>query len=72
MLFRSFSTILPGYVDTAMAKGDSFFWMCSPETAASQIARGLERRKHCFYVTRRWRLIGILLQIIPWQIYKRL
>ena len=68
----TFSTILPGYVDTAMAKSDSFFWMCSPETAASQIASGLERRKHRFYVTRRWRLVGILLQIIPWQIYKRL
>lgn len=60
-----FSTILPGFVDTQMAKGDKFFWMCSAEVAARQIFAGLQRGTRYLYVTRRWRLIAWLLKLIP-------
>ncbi len=65
-------TILPGFVDTAMAKGGPFFWMCSPETAAAQIIAGLRRRKRYLYVTRRWRLVGWLLRLLPYPWFERL
>ncbi len=67
-----FSTILPGFVDTQMAKGDKFFWMCSPKTAALQIVSGIIQKKRYLYITRRWKLIAWILQRIPNYIYERL
>ena len=66
------TTILPGFVDTAMAKGNGFFWMCSAETAAQQIAAGLKRKKRYLYITRRWRLVGWLLKLIPYPVWEKL
>ena len=54
----TFTTVLPGFVDTPMAKGDRFFWMCSAQTAARQIVKGLNKKKRYLYVTKRWRLIA--------------
>ena len=68
----SISTILPGFVDTAMAKGEGIFWMTSPQVAARQITAGLERKRRNIYVTRRWRLIAWLLWIMPDWIYERI
>ena len=62
--------ILPGFVDTAMAKGDGLFWVASPEKAARQIYRALEKRKKVVYVTRRWRLVAILLRLLPERVYR--
>jgi len=54
--------IQPGFVDTAMAKSDTLFWVASPEKAAAQIYQAIkEKRKHA-YVTRRWRLVAWLLR----------
>ena len=66
------STILPGFVDTAMAKGDKFFWMCSPAAAAECIIRGLQRRSRYIFVTRRWRIIALLLRLLPHRIFERM
>ena len=64
--------ILPGFVDTAMAKGDGLFWIASPEKAARQIYRALEKRNKVVYVTRRWRIIAMLLRLLPEQVYSTL
>ncbi|MDD3587715.1 MAG: SDR family NAD(P)-dependent oxidoreductase [Thermoguttaceae bacterium] len=66
------TTILPGFVDTQMAKGNKFFWMCSPQTAARQIANGLRKKRRYLYVTKRWRLIAWLLNLMPWWLYERM
>ena len=63
--------IQPGFVDTPMAQGDGLFWVSSPEKAAMQIYRALERRKRHCYVTRRWRLIAWVLKILPEPLYLR-
>jgi short-subunit dehydrogenase len=57
--------IQPGYVDTAMAKGDGKFWVASPREAAKQIYDAIRRKKKHAYVTKRWRLIAWLLKIMP-------
>jgi short-subunit dehydrogenase len=57
--------ILPGFVNTAMMKADRPFWVASPDTAAEQIARAIQRRAKRAYVTRRWALIGLLLRLLP-------
>ncbi len=64
--------IKPGFVDTAMAKGDGVFWVASTEKAARQIFDAImHRRKHA-YITKRWALVGWLLRWLPdWIVYRR-
>lgn len=63
--------IRPGYVDTEMAKGDKKFWMASPKVAAEQICSAIRRKKSVAYITKRWRLIGWLMNIMPDALYFR-
>ena len=60
------------FVDTAMAKGQNFFWMTTPQIAARQIYQAITRKKKVAYVTRRWRLIAWLMKCIPDYLYHRL
>jgi short-subunit dehydrogenase len=64
--------IQPGFVDTAMAKGDNKFWVASPETAAEQIYHAIRKKKNHAYITRRWRLIAWLFKSLPDFIYNKL
>ena len=57
--------VRPGFVDTAMMKADSPFWVASPEKAARQIVDAAEKRRRIVYVTKRWALIGWLLRHLP-------
>ncbi len=61
--------IIPGFVDTAMAKGEGLFWVAPCEKAATQIYMALEKKKNKVYITKRWALIGALLKIMPDFIY---
>lgn len=63
--------IRPGFVDTAMAKGEGQFWVASPEKAAHQIMNFIRRKKDVGYVTKRWIIFAWLLKILPRSIYKR-
>ncbi|HEX3045891.1 MAG TPA: SDR family NAD(P)-dependent oxidoreductase, partial [Bacillota bacterium] len=63
--------IRPGFVDTAMAKGDRLFWVASPQKAAQQIYRCIQQGKEKAYITRRWLLFAWLLKLLPdWLLYK--
>jgi short-subunit dehydrogenase len=64
--------VQPGFVATRMAKAERQFWVASPETAARQIAAAIRRRKRRAYVTRRWRLVAWLMQLLPDAVYERL
>jgi short-subunit dehydrogenase len=64
--------VQPGFVDTAMAKGESLFWMASPEKAAHQIFDAIRKRREHVYVTRRWRLIAWILRVLPDSLYDKL
>ncbi|MFM1963969.1 MAG: hypothetical protein RLZZ172_2814 [Bacteroidota bacterium] len=64
--------VRPGFVDTAMAKGEGLFWVAPVEKAAKQIYRAIKQKKQVVYVSRRWRVIGTLLKIIPFSILKRI
>ena len=58
------TNILPGYVDTAIIIGPTF-WMSPLEKAAKQILRAIKLKKRKAYITRRWVLIGLFLKILP-------
>jgi short-subunit dehydrogenase len=62
----------PGFVDTAMAQGDGLFWVASASKAASQIYQLIKRRRPHGYVTKRWRLVAILLTLMPRWLYTRI
>lgn len=64
--------IRPGFVDTAMALGDGQFWVSTVEKATQQIYKAIKRKKKIVYVTKRWRLIALVLKRIPRQMYDRM
>lgn len=62
----SITEIRPGYVRTPMTENESrLFWSITVERAAECIYRAAMRNKKTSYLTFRWKLIGILLKIIP-------
>ena len=56
--------IAPGFVDTKMALGDTF-GMASLDKATKQIYTAIKRKKKKAYITKRWRLIACVMQILP-------
>jgi short-subunit dehydrogenase len=56
--------IIPGFVDTAMAQGGTF-WMATTQKASRQIVHAIRKKKKRAYITKRWWLLAILLRIIP-------
>jgi len=64
--------IRPGFVDTAMAKGDGLFWVSSPQKAAQQIYNAIEKKRKHAYITKRWQIVGWLMKALPESIYNKL
>ena len=56
--------ILPGYVDTDIITGDTF-WMASLDKASRQIYAGIKKKKRRVYITRRWGLVALMIRILP-------
>ncbi|MFC1630987.1 SDR family NAD(P)-dependent oxidoreductase [Candidatus Omnitrophota bacterium] len=62
--------LCPGFVDTEMIKDQKFlFWVASPEGAARQILRAIQKKKSFAFITRRWRIIAGLVNFVPESIY---
>jgi short-subunit dehydrogenase len=68
----SVTDIQPGFVDTAMAKGDGLFWVAKVEKAAKQMFEAIEKRKRKVYITKRWILFAWLMRNIPFYIYRKM
>ncbi|PKM52116.1 MAG: oxidoreductase [Firmicutes bacterium HGW-Firmicutes-7] len=64
--------VKPGFVDTAMARGDKVFWMAPVEKAAKQILVAIEKGREKVIVTKRWAIIMRLMKILPEWIYSKL
>lgn len=64
--------IRPGFIDTAMAKGDGLFWVAPVSKAGTQIYKAIEKRRKIVYVTHRWRLIAFILKHIPSFVYRKM
>jgi short-subunit dehydrogenase len=64
--------VKPGFVKTAMAKGDGIFWTADADKAAMQIYGVINPKKPCAYITRRWRFVAWLIKLLPGFIYERL
>jgi short-subunit dehydrogenase len=61
--------IKPGFVETPMTAGrEGRFWVASAEQAARQIYDAIRKRKRHAYITRRWRLMGWFLKLLPYPV----
>ena len=61
--------LIPGYMDTAMAKGDRKFWVSSVEKAARQSYKAIQLNKKRAFITKRWWLIYHVQRLLPIFIY---
>lgn len=64
--------IRPGFVDTAMAKGEGLFWVMSVDKVVWQILKAVHRRKRVAVVTRRWRVVAWVLRHLPETLYLKI
>jgi len=66
--------VRPGFVDTDILQGnkDRLFWVSTIEKACSQIVKGIEAERKIIYITRRWKLISLLIKIFPEKILSKL
>lgn len=64
--------VQPGFVDTAMAKGEGLFWVAPVDKAAGQILNAIDRKRKHVYVTKRWRLIAWLMKLLPDWLYHKM
>lgn len=52
-----------GFVDTPMAKAAAKFWVASPQKAATQIVKAIQRKAAVAYITKRWGIVGFFLRL---------
>ena len=65
------TTVEPGFVDTPMVQG-SPIWTATVERAVSQLVTGLMKKKGHIYITKRWRYVAWLLNVMPRWLMRRL
>lgn len=64
--------IRPGFVDTDLIKGQPhLLWTRPLKDASLQIYKAIKAQKKVVYITKRWRLIAIVMKIAPRFIYDR-
>lgn len=64
------TTVEPGFVDTPMVQG-SPIWTATVEKAVSQLVTGIINKKGHIYITKRWRYVAWLLNIMPKWLMRR-
>lgn len=68
----SVTELIPGYIDTAMGKGDRVFWIATVEKAARQSMKAISRKKARAFITKRWWFVYHIQRLLPIFIYDRL
>lgn len=64
--------IRPGFVDTAMAKGEGLFWVTPLNKAVGQLYKAIRNKKRIAYISKRWGFIACILKIIPFKLYNKI
>ncbi len=62
--------IRPGFVDTKLAQGETF-WKADVPTAARQIRSAIKQKKKVAYITKRWRLVAFIIKKLPAFVLKK-
>ncbi|WP_294479333.1 SDR family NAD(P)-dependent oxidoreductase [uncultured Bacteroides sp.] len=64
--------IRPGFVDTAMAKGEGLFWVTPVDKAVRQIKKAILKKKKVAFISRRWKFVAALFRLFPSAVYCRM
>jgi short-subunit dehydrogenase len=64
--------IRPGFVDTTMTECKKMVWAASIDKAAKQIFKLIKKKRGYGYVTNRWRIVAVIIKILPTWIRNRL
>jgi len=67
-------TVLPGFVETKMTRGMNLpdQLTAKPDEVALEIFNAIKKKRNVIYVKRVWRIIMILISIIPEWIFKKM
>lgn len=65
------TTVEPGFVDTPMVQG-SPIWTATVEKAVAQLVPAILSKKGHIYITKRWRYVAWLLNLMPKWLMRRL
>jgi len=58
------TTVEPGFVDTPMVEGRPL-WLAPLEKSVTQMVRAIDKRVNHVFITKRWRYVALLLDIMP-------
>ncbi len=61
--------LIPGYMDTQMAKGDRLFWITDITKAARQAKAAIDQKRRRAFITRRWYYVYTIYKYLPSSIY---
>ncbi len=65
--------IRPGWVESEMTDGfKDMFWVASTERACRQMVRAIERKRNRVYITKRWKLVAVLADLLPQWAWNRI
>ena len=68
----SVTDIRPGFVGTAMSKGEGIFWEAPVDKAVRQMLIAIKKKRKVAYITKRWRLVAVLISSLPFRMYRRI
>lgn len=71
-LLMYITDVRPGFVDTAMAKGDKLFWKVPVEKAVQQIYDSIKIQKEIVYISKRWGLVAFIYKNLPKWVYEKI
>ena len=66
------TSIVPGFVNSKMAKGNKKFWVVPVDKAAKQIIRAIQMKKRKVYISQRWWIIAKIMKWMPYWLYSKL
>ncbi len=61
--------LTPGYINTAMGKGERMFWVATVDKAAQQAKKAIEKKRARAFITKRWWIIYHIQRFLPIFIY---
>jgi short-subunit dehydrogenase len=65
----SITELIPGYIDTAMGKGDRMFWVSSLSKAGSQAKKAIDKKRQRAFISKRWWFVYHIQRFLPIFIY---
>lgn len=64
--------LIPGYMNTAMAKGERLFWVANIDKAGRQAKTAIDKKRTQSFITKRWVFIYYTYKLLPLSLYTTL